>query len=215
MTTQDLSCLMSVLDPRGKREARLLLSLEKLEVFLFKDIGNHIGIGSAINLSRVSDSSDADALSEKGSSPVSNVDNNSLFEEHTDGGNCMTSTISTTVEHGKKCEERKLKWEELQEFDKWIWNSFYHNLNAVSHCKRSYHDSLIHCDSCHDLYWRDEKHCKKCHTTFELDFDLEERYAIHVATCRDDETSALFSNCRVLSSQLQVLKAAIHAIEVI
>lgn len=206
---------MSVIDPRGKREAQLLASLEKLEIFLFKGMGEPIGVSSAINLSRVSDSSDADALSEKGSSPVSNVDNNSLFEEHTDGGNCMTSTTSTTVEHGKSCEEKKLKWEELQEFDKWIWNSFYRNLNSVKHCKRSFHDSLIHCDSCHDLYWRDEKHCKKCHTTFELDFDLEERYAIHVATCCDDETSAVFSDCRVLSSQLQVLKAAIHAIEVV
>ncbi|CAL5371361.1 unnamed protein product [Camellia sinensis] len=59
----------------------------------------------------------------------------------------------------------------------------------------------------------DEKHCKTCHTTFELDFDLEERYTIHVATCRENGETHMFPNHKVLSSQLQAIKAAIHAIE--
>ncbi|XWS36650.1 hypothetical protein CRYUN_Cryun20dG0103400 [Craigia yunnanensis] len=69
------------------------------------------------------------------------------------------------------------------------------------------------CESCHDLYWRDEKHCRICHTTFELDFDLEERYAIHVATCREKGGNSTFPKFKVLPSQLQSLKAAVHAIE--
>ncbi|KAL0670210.1 hypothetical protein Bca4012_032914 [Brassica carinata] len=69
--------------------------------------------------------------------------------------------------------------------------------------------------SCHDLYWRDEKHCKICHATFELDIDLEERYAIHAATCnrKNEESSDSFPDHKVLSSQLQSLKAAVYAIE--
>ncbi|CAL5413581.1 unnamed protein product [Camellia sinensis] len=60
-----------------------------------------------------------------------------------------------------------------------------------------------------------KKHCKTCHTTFELDFDLEERYTIHVATCRENGETHMFPNHKVLSSQLQAIKAAIHAIEVV
>ena len=65
------------------------------------------------------------------------------------------------------------------------------------------------------MYWRDEKHCKICHATFELDIDLEERYAIHAATCnrKNEESSDSFPDHKVLSSQLQSLKAAVYAIE--
>ncbi|KAM0862284.1 hypothetical protein ACQ4PT_045348 [Festuca glaucescens] len=52
-----------------------------------------------------------------------------------------------------------------------------------------------------------------CHSTFEVGFDLEERYAIHVATCREPEGLYDVPNHKVLPSQLQALKAAIHAIE--
>ncbi|GJT01977.1 DDT domain-containing protein [Tanacetum coccineum] len=69
------------------------------------------------------------------------------------------------------------------------------------------------CERCHDLFWRDEKHCRICHTTFELDFDLEERYAIHVATCRDDSDPDMFPKHKILSSQLQSLKAAAYTLE--
>ncbi|CAA3007909.1 homeobox-DDT domain protein RLT3-like isoform X2 [Olea europaea var. sylvestris] len=69
--------------------------------------------------------------------------------------------------------------------------------------------------NCHDLYWRDEKHCKVCHTTFELDFDLEERYAIHSAVCQDSTNINKYHRQRLLSSQLQALKAAIYAIETV
>uniref|UniRef100_A0A0D3C168 WHIM2 domain-containing protein n=2 Tax=Brassica TaxID=3705 RepID=A0A0D3C168_BRAOL len=81
--------------------------------------------------------------------------------------------------------------------------------------RRSYLDTLTRCKSCHDLYWRDEKHCKICHATFELDIDLEERYAIHAATCnrKNEESSDSFPDHKVLSSQLQSLKAAVYAIE--
>ncbi|KAK3162729.1 hypothetical protein QOZ80_1BG0093060 [Eleusine coracana subsp. coracana] len=52
-----------------------------------------------------------------------------------------------------------------------------------------------------------------CHSTFEVGFDLEERYAVHVATCREPEVVHGVRNHKVLPSQLQALKASIYAIE--
>jgi hypothetical protein len=49
--------------------------------------------------------------------------------------------------------------------------------------------------------------------TFELDFDLEEKYAVHIAMCREKEDNNTFPNHKVLSSHIQSLKAAIYAIE--
>eukprot|EP00262_Sarcandra_glabra_P005110 TRINITY_DN1641_c0_g1_i1.p1 TRINITY_DN1641_c0_g1~~TRINITY_DN1641_c0_g1_i1.p1 ORF type:complete len:316 (+),score=47.03 TRINITY_DN1641_c0_g1_i1:81-950(+) len=157
--------------------------------------------------------SDVDIISGDGSSPVSDIDNNLISTETRNDSFALSGAI--VLELGKNEDEKKQQWDRLQAFDSWIWNSFYCNLNAVKHGKSSYLESLARCQSCHDLYWRDEKHCKICHTTFELDFDLEERYAIHVATCRENEDVNMFSRHKVLSSQLQALKAAIHAIEAV
>lgn len=158
-----------------------------------------------------SDQSDLNISRDDSSSAVSELDNNiSLTEMNND---FSVSSGSILLKTGNK-EQRMQKWSCLQAFDAWIWNSFYSDLNAVKYSKRSYLDSLTRCECCHDLYWRDEKHCKTCHTTFELDFDLEERYAIHVATCKLDGEGDMFPNHKVLSSQLQALKAAIHVIEV-
>ncbi|CAM8918051.1 unnamed protein product [Rhodiola kirilowii] len=114
---------------------------------------------------------------------------------------------------GKKEDYQKQKWSRLQAFDRWTWNSFYTTLNAVKYCRRSYLASLVRCEACHDLYWRDEKHCKFCHATFELDFDLEEKYAIHIATCKAVGEYDSSPTHKVLSSQLQSLKAAVYAVE--
>ena len=146
------------------------------------------------------------------SSPVSEVDNNLCRTEITH--DFPASSGAVVLETRKKKEQQKQNWSRIQAFDGWIWNSFYHDLNAVKYNKGSYLDSLTRCNSCHDLYWRDEKHCKTCHTTFELDFELEERYAIHVATCTENADTEIFPRHKVLPSQLQSLKAAIHAIEV-
>ncbi|KAE9607616.1 putative transcription factor & chromatin remodeling DDT family [Lupinus albus] len=125
----------------------------------------------------------------------------------------LPSAGAVVIAAGKKGEEQVQKWLRIQEYDSWIWSSFYLDLNVVKYGRRSYLDSLARCKSCHDLYWRDERHCKICHMTFELDFDLEERYAVHIATCREKEDSNIFPNHKVLSSQIQSLKAAIYAIE--
>ncbi|KAJ8627217.1 hypothetical protein MRB53_020524 [Persea americana] len=42
---------------------------------------------------------------------------------------------------------------------------------------------------------------------------MEERYTIHVATCKEKEDGNLFPGHKILPSQLQSLKAALHAIE--
>ncbi|KAG5533005.1 hypothetical protein RHGRI_027294 [Rhododendron griersonianum] len=191
-----LCTLLSALDCRGAREAYLLASLKGCEAFMRQSIQ--------------SDQSDLNISRDDSSSAVSELDNNiSLTEMNND---FSVSSGSILLKTGNK-EQRMQKWSCLQAFDAWIWNSFYSDLNAVKYSKRSYLDSLTRCECCHDLYWRDEKHCKTCHTTFELDFDLEERYAIHVATCKLDGEGDMFPNHKVLSSQLQALKAAIHVIE--
>lgn len=158
-----------------------------------------------------SDQSEQNMSREDSSSAVSDVDSSlHLIEMQND----LASTDARISEISRKTEQQKDKWNRSQAFDKWVWESFYSELNAVKHGKRSYLDTLIRCERCHDLYWRDEKHCKVCHTTFELDFDLEEKYAIHAVTCRRNIDSGKIPKHKVLSSQLQSLKAAVHAIEV-
>ncbi|XWS75947.1 hypothetical protein CRYUN_Cryun01aG0135400 [Craigia yunnanensis] len=207
-TEEALRALLAVLDDRGKREALLIESLEKREASLCQEMSSRHLYDAGIRL-MPSDSSEMDVVGED-SSPVSDVDNLSLTVVVNES---LTSCGAIVLEAGKKGEEQKQKWRRLQEFDVWIWDCFYLNLNAVKHSKRSYLDSLTRCQSCHDLYWRDEKHCRICHSTFELDFDLEERYVIHVATCREKGDNSTFPKFKVLPSQLQSLKAAVHAIE--
>lgn len=209
-TEEALRALLSVLDDRGRQEALLIESLEKREAFLCQAMSSGLVNNTEIRHVAQSDQSELDLVREDSSSPVSDVDNNLALSEI--GKESLPSCGAIVLDVGKKGEEQHRMWSRLQEFDAWIWNSFYLNLNAVKHGKRSYLDALARCERCHDLYWRDEKHCKICHTTFELDFDLEERYAVHAATCRG-KGDHLVSKHKILSSQLQSLKAAVHAIE--
>ncbi|WZZ53982.1 hypothetical protein YC2023_054089 [Brassica napus] len=105
------------------------------------------------------------------SSPVSDIDNNNNL--------CLNEIC--------------LLWSLVQEFDEWIWDKYYLNLNAVINTAED--PTLIH--------------------LLGLDIDLEERYAIHAATCnrKNEESSDSFPDHKVLSSQLQSLKAAVYAIE--
>lgn len=201
-----------MLDGRGKREAFLLASLEKRKASLCQEMSSRIAIHSGSTSLTQYDRSDLYMIREDSSSPVSDIVDNPCATDITN--DFLASSGAIVLGVGKKGEEQKQRWRRLQEFDAWIWSAFYSDLNAVKHGKRTYLDSLARCESCHDLYWRDEKHCKTCHTTFELDFDLEEKYAIHIATCREKEDNDMFPKHKVLSSQLQSLKAAIHAIEV-
>lgn len=207
-TKEALCALLSVLDDRGKREAFLIESLEKRVAFLCEAMSN----SSTRNLvSRSFTQSDMDRNRESSYSPVSDVDN-SLNQAETTGDKLPLSS-AIVLEVKRKGEEEKQSWSRLQAFDSWVWNFFYHALYAVRHGRRSYLDSLARCERCHDLYWRDEKHCKVCHITFELDINLEERYTIHRATCREKEDDDVFPKHKVLSSQFQALKAGVHAIE--
>ncbi|KAG9457294.1 hypothetical protein H6P81_001802 [Aristolochia fimbriata] len=206
-----LCALLSVLDSRGTREAHLLASLERCEASLCQVMTSHLAVvKDAVQISR-SNLCGADSNDGNGSSPVSDVDNSVLLSECTNDTSVPSGT--TILELEKKGEEKRQKWDRLQEYDSWLWDSFYSKLSAVKYGKRSFIESLTRCESCHDLYWRDEKHCKTCHSTFELDFDLEERYAVHVATCREKGESDDFPKHKVLPSKLQSLKAAAHAVE--
>ncbi|KAM2993564.1 hypothetical protein FF2_045649 [Malus domestica] len=207
-TEEALYALLSVLDDRGKREALLIESVEKRIAFLCQAMSSRMVTSDRIDNLAQSDQSNPDNVREDTYSPVSEVDNLS----GTVNGS-PPSSGAVVLEVTKKGEDQKRKWKRIQAFDSWLWNFFYLELNAVKLGKRSYFDTLHRCESCHDLYWKDEKHCRICHTTFELHFDLEERYAIHVATCKEKEASDTFPKHRVLSSQIQSLKAAMHAIE--
>ncbi|KAL3573086.1 hypothetical protein D5086_026990 [Populus alba] len=212
-TEEALRALLSVLDDRGRREALLIESLEKRETFLCQEMSSKMVNDSGVGYFTQSDQSELETVREDSSSPVSDVDNNLTL---TDIANDSLPPMSAIVlETGKKGKEENQKWNRLRQFDTWIWNCFYCDLNAVKRSKRSYLESLRRCETCHDLYWRDEKHCKICHTTFELDFDLEERYAIHSATCRQKEDNVMCPKHKVLSSKLQALKAAVYAIETV
>jgi len=207
-----LDALLSALDCRGTREARLFASLDKRDAFLYQAMDNYMTTGYNSTHTRGYHPSEVDNNSGDGSSPISDVDNILDSVESIESHSAASSAV--ILELGKSRKEKKQKWDRLQEFDKWVWHGFYSDLNAVKISKRSYVDLLARCERCHDLYWRDEKHCRICHTTFELDFDLEEKYAIHVATCRVPEDCSDFPKHKVLPSQLQALKAASHAIEV-
>ncbi|KAG6482178.1 homeobox-DDT domain protein RLT3-like [Zingiber officinale] len=208
-TAQALQALLSILDRRGIREARLLASLEKRKSSLYQAMNEYTV--ASVGSRQINILPELDATSTDGSSPTSDVDH-VLLPAESNGLSVGSGAID--LEIGKTNDEKKQKCDRLRLYDKWVWDSFYSTLNATRYGKRSYMESLIHCESCNDLFWRDEKHCKICHTTFEIDFDLEERYAIHRATCREPDDVGDFPLHKVLPSQLQVLKASIHAIEV-
>ncbi|XP_076925029.1 homeobox-DDT domain protein RLT3-like [Bidens hawaiensis] len=208
-TEQDLANLISALDQRGRRECHLLSSLKKHEAALceaMSNMHNNVTAGQPA----VSGESERSISRDECSSAVSDVDN-LLGLHHIQHDNlASTSAVSTPI--GNR-EQNKQKWCRLQQFDAWLWSSFCSALNSAKHGKKSFLDSLARCVTCHDLYWRDEKHCRICHTTFELDFDLEERYTIHAATCKDDSAPDMFPKYKVFSSQLQSLKAAAYTLE--
>jgi hypothetical protein len=218
---QELLSLLSILDSRGTREAHLLASLEKRQACLFEAMKKHLEYESAFGLAVSSDSCRSETSGEDGASPKrDSVDRDSPVSEinasvPTDfTGSSLDLSSAIAIAIGRSGDEKILMWERSQEFDKWIWTSFYSTLTVVKCGKKSFKESLVRCESCHDVYWRDEKHCRICHSTFDVGFDLEERYAMHVATCREPEVVHEVPNHKVLPSQLQALKAGIHAIEV-
>ncbi|GFP91003.1 hypothetical protein PHJA_001244300 [Phtheirospermum japonicum] len=207
-TKEALYTLLSALDRRGAREAHLVASLEKRETILSQTMSNIRNDGENQQLAQ-SVQSELNACRDDSSSPVSDVDNRlSLSEMQNES---PSSTGAAVVEAWKKGEWRAES--HSQAFDAGIWKSFYFELNTVKNGKKAYLDSLRRCDQCQDLYWKVEKHCRICHTTFELGFDLEERYAIHSAVCRANVDINKCRRQRVLPSQLQALKAAIYAVE--
>ncbi|CAN0927277.1 Homeobox-DDT domain protein RLT3 [Linum grandiflorum] len=204
-TAEALRSLLSVLDNRGRREAHLIESLEKRETFLYHEMSTVSVNDSASHTSQEL------TVREDSSSPISDVDNNLSLTEATNDSLPRCSAIVLDAE--RILEEQNPRRSRLQQFDAWIWSQFYCCLNAVKHNKRSYFESLSRCQTCHDLYWRDEKHCRICHLTFEVDFDLEEKYAVHTATCRHKMENGKLPEYKVMPSVLQTLKAGVHAIE--
>lgn len=206
-TKEALCTLLSALDHRGAREARLIAALEKRETILSQMMSSTPSDSENRQLPQ----SELNTCREDSSSPVSDVDNRVSLGEMQ---NELPASIGTAaVGPGNKGEKLVENSDDSQAFDSRIWKSFYSELNSVKNGQKAYLDSLKKCDRCQDLYWRDEKHCRFCHTTFELDFDIDERYAIHSATCQAKLDVKKFRRQRAIPSQLQALKAAIYAIE--
>lgn len=198
-----------VLDTRGTRESCLFASLNKRQSFLCQSMEAHLTKSKEENATQ-SSSFNSVITNGDGSSPMSDIDNNNSNNATLPSG----ITGALVIKSGRTAEEKRQKWERAQEFDKWVWDSFYLNLSAVRLSKRLLADTWARCQGCHDLYWREEKHCRICHLTFELDFEQEEKYAMHLATCKEIEGTSELPSHRVYSSQLQALKAGIYAIEV-
>ncbi|KAK9061380.1 hypothetical protein SSX86_018561 [Deinandra increscens subsp. villosa] len=208
-TEEDLANLMSALDERGRRESHLLSSFKKYEAALCESLSSmHTDV--TVGQPAVSGESERSISRDDSSSAISDVDN--LLGLHYMQHDNLASPSAVSTPIGNR-EQTKQKWCRLQQFDSWLWKSFCSTLNSAKYGKQSFLESLAKCERCHDLYWRDEKHCRICHTTFELDFDLEERYTIHAATCKDYSAPDMFPKHKIFSSQLQSLKAAAYTLE--
>lgn len=206
---QALDALLSSLDRRGLREAQLLASLETRLACLRRAMLDDLSVENERKLIK----SAASVTNESGFSPLSDVDNLDSTNS-VDGGTgllalqCRKDSVGHTGFHKETTSDHR------QSFDAWVWKGFYFKLRCLQYKRSTHLESLARCERCNDLYWKDEKHCIICHTTFELDFDIEERYIVHVATCKGIDDGNKFGHHKVLSSELQSLKAAAHAIEV-
>ncbi|KAK4747325.1 hypothetical protein SAY87_026362 [Trapa incisa] len=208
-TEEGLSSLLSVLDERGAREGWLIESLNKRKGFIIQAMLDGVKHAEVVSVT-LSCQCEVEMDVQDSFSPISDIDNG--LNLTSSNGDSIPSPGAVILEDGKMVEEPKRRWAQLQAFHVWTWNS-YLGLNSVKLGKRSFVDSLVICNRCHDLYWQDERHCKICHTTFELDVNLEERYAIHVATCTGREVADVFPKHKILPSRMQSLKAAVHTIE--
>ncbi|CAN6462430.1 unnamed protein product [Victoria cruziana] len=207
-TDKALDALLSSLDRRGLREAQLLASLETRLACLRRAMLDDLSVENERKLIK----SAASVTNESGFSPLSDVDNLDSTNS-VDGGTgllalqCRKDSVGHTGFHKETTSDHR------QSFDAWVWKGFYFKLRCLQYKRSTHLESLARCERCNDLYWKDEKHCIICHTTFELDFDIEERYIVHVATCKGIDDGNKFGHHKVLSSELQSLKAAAHAIE--
>lgn len=201
-----LDTLMGLLDSRGVREANLLASLRSQGTLLRQEMRKH---KSGVN--QESGKYGREILSGDSSSGASIIENNqndTVFEPENDSS-VFSGAISLQF-RGTEVEKQH-EWDHYRAFDRWVWSDFFQTLKVLK-CNA---DRLLPCKSCHDLYWPEEEHCMLCHTTFELDFDSEERYAVHVAKCKGRGQDESIRECKVLSSRLQSLKAGMQAVEAV
>lgn len=201
-----LDTLMALLDSRGVREANLLASLRSQGTLLRQEMRK---IKSGVN--QESEKDGREFLSGDSSSGVSIIENNqndTAFEPENDSS-VFSGAIS--FQFGRTEVEKQHDWDHHRAFDRWVWSDFFQTLKVLKYNA----DRLLPCESCHDLYWPEEEHCMLCHTTFELDFDSEERYAVHVARCKGRGQDESIQGCKVLSSRLQSLKAGMQAVEAV
>eukprot|EP01018_Ginkgo_biloba_P030813 Gb_27855 [translate_table: standard] len=210
-TQEALDTLMALLDGRGIREANLLASLRDREALIRQEMSKARAGSNQEMLSHGSEKSGKEFVSGDSSSGASIIENNQngTASEPENDSSDLFGAIS--LEFGRTDVEKQHEWDRCRAFDKWVWSDFFQTLKVLKYNP----DLLVSCESCHDLYWPDEEHCMLCHTTFELDFDLEERYAVHVARCKERHPDQSFQEHKVLSSQLQSLKAGMQAIEAV
>ncbi|XP_057860957.1 homeobox-DDT domain protein RLT3 isoform X2 [Cryptomeria japonica] len=207
---EDLENFMLLLDSRSSREASLFASLRSCKAILCREMRKSKACRNQDISGNDSESNEREIMSSD-SSAVSLVENNqnSIVSEAENDSSAPPGAIS--LEFGRTEMEKQHEWDRYRAFDKWVWSGFFQMLNVLKYNP----DMLVSCEGCHDLYWPEEGHCKLCHTTFELDFDSEERYAVHVKTCRINTQNDSSHRHKVLPSRLQSLKAGMQAVEAV
>jgi len=197
---------MALLDSRGDREANLLASLRSRGSLLRQEMRK-----PKFGVNQESEKNGREIVSgesSSGASIIENTQNDTVFE-HENDSSVLSGAIS--LQSGGNEVEKQFDRDHSRAFDRWVWSDFFQTLKVLKYNP----DRLIHCESRQDLYWPEEGHCMLCHTTFELDFDSEERYPVHVARCKARGQDESIQACTVLSSALQSLKAGTQAVEVI
>ncbi|KAH9315050.1 hypothetical protein KI387_023677, partial [Taxus chinensis] len=206
-----LETFMALLDSRNIREANLFASLRSHEALLRQEMRKSKACRNQDISGDGSERYEREIMSSDSSSVASIIENNqnSTISEPENDSSGSPGAIS--LEFGRSEMEKQHEWNRDRAFDKWVWSGFFQILNVLKYNP----DLLVSCESCHDLYWPEEGHCKLCHTTFELDFDSEERYAVHIKKCGVNTGNDCIHRHKVLSSRLQSLKAGMQAVEAV
>ncbi|GAB2274768.1 hypothetical protein Dimus_009541 [Dionaea muscipula] len=211
--------LVASLDERGVRESNLHAFLQKVEP-LFKETLKWKSFGAAMEkqhqdtiereASEVAASFDPHICGDR-NSPVSSV--------CALNSNSPETSLSFNVECGKEKFEFGNAMKRYKDSADWMWKECLSSsaLCAIKYGKKRCTQLLDICDSCHDLYFFEDKHCPMCHRTYT---SLEEKFNFpqHIAQC--EETLKVNSNRRLYGLhdhspvRITLLKALLALVEV-
>lgn len=231
-TEEAFSALMANLDTRGIREAHLHGVLQKLESLIRQGMRRFASTARPERRLLVNESevTVADSISGRSSSNgVASTFHAGYTEEDGSSGDGTVlpeSEISRNkgaiqIQSGNIQAERQHVLDRYKEFDKWLWSRQTPELSslvAVRLRKNRSCELLAKCETCHDLYWPQEKHCSSCHATFEVSAKADAKFTQHVNECEKKRVERganwkLQGPLKLLPSRVQHLKAQILSVE--